>query len=162
MNLHDMLVRGTDRDPAAFRGQVLLIVNTASQCGFTPQYRGLQDLQERFAARGFSVLAYPCNQFGHQEPGSDAQITGFCTTTYRTSFPIFPKTDVNGPRAHPLFVHLKAQKGGGLLGSAIKWNFTKFLIGRDGGVIGRFPPTTAPEALAPHIEVALTAGAPAG
>jgi len=138
-----------------YRGKVLLIVNTASRCGFTPQYKGLQALQDRFAAHGFSVLAFPCNQFGHQEPGSDAEIRSFCETNYRTSFPLFAKIDVNGPRAHRLFVHLKAQKGGGLLGSAIKWNFTKFLVGRDGTVLDRFAPTTAPDSIAPRIEAAL-------
>jgi glutathione peroxidase len=138
-----------------YRDKVLLIVNTASHCGFTPQYKGLQALQDRFAAHGFCVLAFPCNQFGRQEPGTDAEIRSFCEINYRTSFPLFAKIDVNGPRAHPLFVHLKAQKGGGLLGSAIKWNFTKFLVGRDGKVLDRFSPTTTPEAIAPRIEAAL-------
>jgi|SRR5208283_2502907 len=137
-----------------YRGQVLLIVNTASRCGFTPQYKGLQALQDRFGARGFSVLAFPCNQFANQEPGSDAQIRDFCETNYRTTFPLFAKVDVNGPDAHPLFTYLKERKGG-LLGSSIKWNFTKFLVGRDGTVLDRYPPTTSPEMIAPRIETAL-------
>jgi glutathione peroxidase len=112
-------------------------------------------IQRAAGARGFSVLAFPCNQFGHQEPGTDAQIQGFCETNYHTTFPLFAKVDVNGAHAHPLFAYLKERKGGGLLGSAIKWNFTKFLVGRDGTVLDRFPPTTAPEAIAPRIEAAL-------
>ena len=147
---------GEEQALAAYRGQVLLIVNTASRCGFTPQYKGLQALQDRFAGQGFSVLAFPCDQFGHQEPGSDADISAFCETGYRITFPLFAKIEVNGPGAHPLFVYLKAQKGGGILGSAIKWNFTKFLVGRDGTVLERFPPTTTPESLAPRIAAALT------
>ena len=158
MELYDIAARtnaGTEESLATWRGQVLLIVNTASRCGFTPQYAGLQALQDKFAAQGFSVLAFPCDQFGHQEPGSDAEIKNFCETSYRTSFPLFAKTEVNGPKAHPLYNFLKAEKGGGLLGSAIKWNFTKFLVGRDGTVIERFPPQTTPEAIAPKIEAAL-------
>jgi glutathione peroxidase len=143
-----------------YRGLVLLIVNTASRCGFTPQYKGLQALQDRFAGQGFSVLGFPCNQFGHQEPGSDDEIRQFCETTYRIDFPLFAKIDVNGPRAHPLFVYLKAQKGGGIFGSAIKWNFTKFLVGRDGKVLDRFPPTATPDSLAPAIAAALAAKPP--
>lgn len=138
----------------AYRGQVLLIVNTASQCGFTPQYAGLQALQERFGPLGFNVLAFPCDQFGHQEPGDNAAIAAFCARSFRTTFPLFAKIEVNGPGAHPLFVFLKGQKGG-LLGSAIKWNFTKFLVGRDGAVLERFAPTTTPEAIAPRIAAAL-------
>ncbi len=145
---------GTAQPLADYRGQVLLVVNTASRCGFTPQYQGLQVLQERFGTLGFSVLAFPCDQFGHQEPGSDGEIRDFCETNYRTSFPLFAKVEVNGSAAHPLFAALKRAKGG-LLGSAIKWNFTKFLIGRDGTVIERFAPTTTPEAIAPKIEAAL-------
>lgn len=139
---------------SAYRGRVLLIVNTASRCGFTPQYAGLQALQERFAARGFDVLAFPCDQFGHQEPGSDTEIRTFCETRFRTTFPLFAKVEVNGKGAHPLFVWLKGEKGG-LLGSAIKWNFTKFLVGREGVVLERFAPTATPEAIAPAIERAL-------
>ncbi|CAH2602214.1 Hydroperoxy fatty acid reductase gpx1 [Rhodovastum atsumiense] len=162
MDIYDISTRrndGATQSLGDYRGQVLLIVNTASRCGFTPQYAGLQALQDRFAARGFSVLAFPCNQFAGQEPGDDAQIRGFCETTYHTTFPLFAKVDVNGAGQHPLFAHLKAQKGG-LLGSAIKWNFTKFLVGRDGRVLERFPPTTSPEAIAPRIEAALAAPVP--
>ncbi len=157
MGLYDITARtnaGIEESLGAYRGQVLLIVNTASRCGFTPQYAGLQKLQERFAAKGFSVLAFPCDQFGHQEPGSDAEIKTFCETSYRTSFPLFAKIEVNGPGAHPLFVFLKGEKTG-ILGSGIKWNFTKFLVGRDGRVLERFSPQTAPEAIAPKIEAAL-------
>jgi glutathione peroxidase len=164
MGIHDITARrslGDIQSLGAWRGQVLLIVNTASSCGFTPQYAGLQALQDRFAGRGFTVLAFPCDQFGHQEPGDDAQIRSFCETTYRTTFPIFAKIEVNGPGQHRLFAHLKARKGG-LLGSAIKWNFTKFLVGRDGTVLDRFAPTTTPESIAPRIEAALAALPPAG
>jgi glutathione peroxidase len=164
MDIYDITARrsgGDTQSLGAWRGQVLLIVNTASRCGFTPQYAGLQSSQDRFAGRGFTVLAFPCDQFGHQEPGDDAQILGFCETTYRTTFPIFAKIEVNGPGQHPLFAHLKARKGG-LLGSAIKWNFTKFLVGRDGTVLDRFAPTTTPDSIAPRIEAALAAARPAG
>jgi glutathione peroxidase len=158
MDLYDITVprnAGDLQSLGDYRGQVLLIVNTASRCGFTPQYQGLQALQDRFAAQGFSVLAFPCDQFGHQEPGSDAEIRDFCDSSYRISFPLFAKIEVNGARAHPLFTYLKSKKGGGLLGSAIKWNFTKFLVGQDGTVLGRFPPTAVPEAIAPKIVAAL-------
>jgi glutathione peroxidase len=155
MTIYDFTAQRNSGEPQSlgdYRGQVLLIVNTASRCGFTPQYKGLQALQDRFGGRGFSVLAFPCNQFGHQEPGSDADIRGFCDTSYHTTFPLFAKVDVNGANAHPLFTYLKTQKGGGVLGSAIKWNFTKFLVGQDGRVLDRFAPTTTPEAIAPKIE----------
>jgi glutathione peroxidase len=160
MGLYDITARtnaGAEESLARYRGQVLLIVNTASRCGFTPQYAGLQALQERFGAEGFSVLAFPCDQFGHQEPGSDAEIRTFCETSYRTTFPLFAKIEVNGPKAHPLYAFLKGEKGG-LLGSAIKWNFTKFLVGRDGAVLERFPPQTSPEAIAPKVTAALKRG----
>lgn len=138
----------------AYLGQVLLVVNTASRCGFTPQYAGLQRLQEAYGPRGFSVLAFPCDQFGRQEPGSDAEIVLFCTDRFGVTFPVFAKVEVNGPRAHPLFAWLKRQKGG-LLGSAIKWNFTKFLVDRQGAVRGRFPPTVAPESMRREVEALL-------
>ncbi|ABD06605.1 Glutathione peroxidase [Rhodopseudomonas palustris HaA2] len=137
-----------------FEGQVLLIVNTASACGFTPQYKGLEALQQKYGARGFSVLGFPCNQFGAQESGSEAQIAQFCSTHYGVSFPMFAKIDVNGAQAHPLYTFLKDEKGG-LLGSAIKWNFTKFLVDRSGHVISRHAPTTTPESLAKDIETLL-------
>ncbi|WP_213769489.1 glutathione peroxidase [Bradyrhizobium sp. dw_78] len=137
-----------------FEGQILLIVNTASQCGFTPQYKGLQELQQEFAPRGFSVLGFPCNQFGHQEPGDAREIEQFCTTNYAVTFPMFAKIDVNGSNAHPLYQYLKDEKSG-LLGSAIKWNFTKFLVDRTGQVVARHAPTARPEGLTKEIEALL-------
>jgi len=137
-----------------FEGQVLLIVNTASACGFTPQYKGLEALQKTFASRGFSVLGFPCNQFGRQEPGDAAQIQKFCATNYAVSFPLFDKIDVNGGNAHPLYQYLRSEKSG-LLGSSIKWNFTKFLVDRSGKVVARHAPTTTPEALTKEIEALL-------
>ena len=134
-----------------FQGQVLLIVNTASACGFTPQYRGLEALYRSFGPRGFSILGFPCNQFGGQEPGAAAQIEQFCSDTYGVSFPMFAKIEVNGANANPLFRYLKDQKSG-VLGSTIKWNFTKFLVDRSGKVVGRHAPTTKPEALTKDIE----------
>ena len=134
-----------------FEGQVLLIVNTASACGFTPQYRGLEALQREYGPRGFSVLGFPCNQFGGQEPGDARQIEQFCATTYDVSFPMFAKIDVNGGQAHPLYSYLKNAKSG-LLGSSIKWNFTKFLVDRSGRVVGRYAPTATPESLKREIE----------
>ena len=127
-----------------FEGQVLLIVNTASACGFTPQYKGLESCIANFAPRGFAVLGFPCNQFGGQEPGDAKQIAGFCETNFDVTFPMFAKIDVNGSKAHPLFNHLKNAKIG-LLGSSIKWNFTKFLVDRSGKVVGRYAPTATPE-----------------
>jgi glutathione peroxidase len=144
-------------DPVAlkdFAGRVLLIVNTASACGFTPQYEGLERLQQDYAARGFSVLGFPCNQFGAQEPGDASTIASFCETNYRVTFPLFAKIDVNGANAHPLYNFLKSEKSG-LLGPAIKWNFTKFLVDRSGRVVDRFSPTTKPEALRDKIEALL-------
>lgn len=140
-----------------FRGQVLLIVNTASRCGFTPQYAGLEALYQRYRGQGFSVLGFPCNQFGGQEPGSDEQIAEFCAASYELSFPLFAKIDVNGAQAHPLYRYLVSAKKGLLGSAAIKWNFTKFLVGRDGAVLDRYAPTTTPEALAADIEKALAA-----
>jgi glutathione peroxidase len=130
---------------------VLLVVNVASKCGFTPQYVGLQRLYEQFRSRGFEILGFPCDQFGHQEPGSDAEIATFGDRTYGITFPIFAKVEVNGKNAHPVFHWLRQQKSG-LLGNAIKWNFTKFLIDRAGAVHARFAPTTKPESLIPDIE----------
>jgi glutathione peroxidase len=137
-----------------FEGQVLLIVNTASACGFTPQYRGLEQLQRELGPRGFAVLGFPCNQFGGQEPGDAKQIEAFCETKYDVTFPIFAKIDVNGSQAHPLFNHLKNAKSG-LLGPSIKWNFTKFLVDRSGKVVGRYAPTAKPEAIRKEIEALL-------
>jgi glutathione peroxidase len=137
-----------------FEGQVLLIVNTASACGFTPQYTGLEALQQTLAPRGFSVLGFPCNQFGGQEPGDASQIEQFCTTNYAITFPMFAKIDVNGNDAHPLYQYLKKAKSG-LLGSSIKWNFTKFLVDRTGQVVARHAPTAKPEGLTREIEALL-------
>jgi glutathione peroxidase len=134
-----------------FEGQVLLIVNTASACGFTPQYKGLEALQKQLGPRGFSVLGFPCNQFGGQEPGDAAQIGQFCASNYAVSFPMFGKIDVNGSAAHPLYQYLKKEKSG-LLGASIKWNFTKFLVDRSGRVVARHAPTATPEGLLKEIE----------
>ena len=138
----------------AFRGKVLLIVNVASKCGFTPQYTGLESLWRTYRARGLVVMGFPCDQFGHQEPGDADEIRNFCSLSYEVSFPLFAKVDVNGANAHPLYVWLKQQKTG-LLGSAIKWNFTKFLVARDGRVLKRYAPTDKPESLVKDIEAAL-------
>ena len=137
-----------------FEGQVLLIVNTASACGFTPQYRGLEALQRELGPRGFSVLGFPCNQFGGQEPGDAKQIEAFCETKYDVTFPMFAKIDVNGSKAHPLYDYLRSEKSG-LLGSSIKWNFTKFVVDRSGKVVSRHAPTVIPEALKREIEALL-------
>jgi glutathione peroxidase len=138
---------GHEESLSAYRGKVLLIVNTASQCGFTPQYAGLQSLHEKHAGEGFAVLGFPCNQFGRQEPGSEAEIGAFCETNYRVSFPLFAKIEVNGDGAHPLYKYLKDARPGLLGSGAIKWNFTKFLIGRDGEPVARYAPQTKPEEL---------------
>jgi glutathione peroxidase len=155
MSLYDYSVRtieGQTTSLSEFKGKVLLIVNTASKCGFTPQYEGLETLQKTYGPKGFSVLGFPCNQFGGQEPGAEAEIASFCSLTYDVTFPMFGKIDVNGPKADPLFAYLKDEKKG-LLGSApIKWNFTKFLIGADGVVAERYSPMTKPEEIAPAIE----------
>jgi glutathione peroxidase len=146
---------GKDRSLADFRGKVLLVVNTASKCGFTPQYTGLEALWRKYADRGLVVLGFPCDQFGHQEPGDAEEIRNFCSLTYDVSFPMFGKIEVNGGGAHPLFKWLKEEKSGLLGIGAIKWNFTKFLVGRDGKVIKRYAPTDKPESLAADIEKAL-------
>jgi glutathione peroxidase len=148
-------IDGTARKMVEFDGKVLLIVNVASKCGFTPQYEGLEALQKRFAARGFDVLGFPCDQFGHQEPGDEAEIKNFCALNYGVTFPMFAKIEVNGDNAHPLYRALK-KAAPGLLGTeAIKWNFTKFLVGRDGRVLKRYAPNDKPEAIAGDIEKAL-------
>jgi glutathione peroxidase len=146
---------GTERSLADWRGKVLLIVNVASRCGLTPQYSGLEALQRKYAARGFEVLGFPCNQFGAQEPGSAEEIRDFCSTRYDVTFPMFAKVDVNGGDAHPLWQHLKEQKPGLLGIEAIKWNFTKFLVDRDGRVIERYAPTAEPATIERDIEAAL-------
>ena len=137
-----------------FEGQVLLIVNTASACGFTPQYKGLEQLHNQLSPRGFAVLGFPCNQFGGQEPGNAEQIEQFCTRNYAITFPMFAKIDVNGSSAHPLYKYLQSARAG-LLGPSLKWNFTKFLIDRQGRVAGRYPPTVRPESLTREIEALL-------
>ncbi len=150
-------IGGKDISLAAFKGKVMLIVNTASKCGFTPQFGGLEDLHKNYADKGLAVLGFPCNQFGSQDPGSDSEIAGFCQMNYGVSFPMMSKIDVNGPAAHPLYKWL-AFEAPGLLGSkSIKWNFTKFLVGKNGQVIKRYAPTDKPADLAKDIEAALTA-----
>ena len=159
MNVFDFSavdLAGRERPLGEWRGQVLLIVNVASRCGFTPQYEGLQSLHERFAAQGLAVLGFPCDQFGHQEPGDAAEIRGFCDREYGVTFPLFAKIEVNGRRAHPLYRHLKAEQAGVLGTRAIKWNFTKFLVDRDGAVRGRYAPSVTPAQLEPVIRAALT------
>ena len=146
---------GQETTLAEHAGRVLLIVNTASQCGFTPQYEGLEALHRRYADRGLSVLAFPCNQFGAQEPGDAAEIASFCSLTYDVTFPVYAKVDVNGKDAHPLFQWQKSEKSGLLGSGAIKWNFTKFLVTRDGRTVRRYAPTTKPEDLVRDIEAML-------
>jgi glutathione peroxidase len=155
---------GEDRPLRDYSGKVLLIVNTASKCGFTPQYKGLEALHRKYGPQGFEVLGFPCNQFGAQEPGDAAEIASFCSANYGVSFPMFAKIEVNGPDAHPLFAHLKREKPGGLyllLGlldrESIKWNFTKFLVDRHGMVRERFSPMVSPESLHGAIERLLRA-----
>jgi glutathione peroxidase len=142
---------GEHVDLAQYRGKVLLIVNTASKCGFTPQYKGLEELHRQFAGQPFEVLGFPCNQFGQQEPGSAEEIGAFCEQNYGVSFPVFAKIDVNGEQAHPLYQHLKKNAPGILGTEGIKWNFTKFLIRKDGSIHDRYAPTTKPEDLADDI-----------
>jgi glutathione peroxidase len=148
VSLYDIKVTtigGATKHMAAWKGQVLLIVNVASKCGYTPQYRGLEALYRAHHASGFTVLGFPCDQFGHQEPGDEAAIREFCSLTYDVTFPMFAKIDVNGPDAHPLYQYLKEARPGVLGTTAIKWNFTKFLVGRDGTVLARYAPTDTPE-----------------
>ncbi len=149
MSIYDYKVldaKGNEVDLADYRGKVLLIVNTATGCGFTPQYEGLEKLYKKYAEKGFEILDFPCNQFGNQAPGTDQEIMNFCQLRYKTSFKQFKKAEVNGENELPLYTFLKSQKGG-VLGSKIKWNFTKFLVDRDGNVIERFAPTVTPEKL---------------
>jgi glutathione peroxidase len=150
------LNNGDDKPLSDYRGKVLLIVNVASQCGNTPQYAGLETLYRKYREQGLEILAFPCNQFGHQEPGSDEEIRGFCQSNYGVTFPIFAKIEVNGDHAHPLYKHLK-NEAGGVLFDAIKWNFTKFLIGRDGKVIDRIAPFVNPSEFEGDIAGALAA-----
>jgi glutathione peroxidase len=149
-------IDGTPAPLAAHRGQVLLVVNTASRCGFTPQFQGLEALWQRFKDRGFSVVGFPSNQFGAQDPGTNLEIATFCETSYGVTFPMMQKVDVNGSEAHPLWKWLTAEAPGFLGTKAIKWNFTKFLIGRDGQVVKRYAPQDSPESIVPDIESALS------
>ncbi len=154
MTLYDLsakLNNGRNKKLADYKGKVLLIVNTASKCGFTPQYEGLQSLYSKYKERGFEVLGFPCDQFGHQEPGSDDEIKEFCQLNYGVKFPLFSKIEVNGADTHPVFKFLKSKKGG-LLGDSIKWNFTKFLVDKKGSVVERFAPMTPPTAIESQIE----------
>ena len=147
MNIYDFKVRnskGVEVPMTEYDGKVLLIVNTATRCGFTPQYEGLQNLYDKYKDKGLEILDFPCNQFGHQAPGTEEEIQEFCTLKYKTTFPLFAKIDVNGKNAAPLFTYLKNQKGG-FLGDDIKWNFTKFIVSRDGKVVERYAPVTKPE-----------------
>ena len=157
--LHDFkatTIDGREVSLAEYDGDVVLVVNTASACGYTPQLGGLEKLHETYRAQGLRVLGFPCNQFGGQDPGSDEEIGAFCQKNYGVTFPMFSKIDVSGSDEHPLYTWLKSEKGG-LLGKKIKWNFTKFLVGRDGTVLGRYSPTTEPADLAGDLEKALSA-----
>ncbi len=154
MSLYDFsatLNSGEIKNLSDYRGEVLLVVNTASQCGFTPQYKGLQELYSRYRDQGFEVLGFPCDQFGHQEPGTNEEIQSFCELNYGVTFPLFAKIEVNGENTHPVFNFLKTEQSG-ILGDSIKWNFTKFLVDRQGNVVDRFAPQTTPEKIAPAIE----------
>ena len=158
--LYDFEARRIDGEPIAlsqFKGKVLLIVNTASQCGFTPQFAGLEELHERYADQGMVVLGFPCNQFGAQDPGTDSEIASFCQVNYGVNFPMMARIDVNGPAAHPLYQWLTRQAPGLLGTQAIKWNFTKFLVSRDGRVLRRYASLDKPAALVRDIEAALAA-----
>ena len=158
MSIYDFSARlgtGEDRRLAEHRGKVLLVVNVASKCGFTPQYAGLQALYEQFGPRGLEILAFPCDQFGHQEPGDEAAIKEFCSLNYGVSFPLFAKISVNGKEAHPLYKFLKKTLPGVLGLEAIKWNFTKFLVGSDGVPLKRYAPTDKPDSIAADVQAAL-------
>ena len=155
MDFSAALANGEPKDLSDYQGKVLLIVNTASKCGFSPQYTGLESLHQTYGERGFSVLAFPCNQFGGQEPGSEEEIQSFCDLNYQTSFPLFSKVEVNGAASHPLYAHLKEQAPGVLGSRRIKWNFTKFLVNQQGEVVARYAPSTKPEAIAGDIEALL-------
>jgi glutathione peroxidase len=150
-------IAGQNIPLSQFKGQVMLIVNTASKCGFTPQFGGLEELHKSYAAKGLAVVGFPCNQFGSQDPGADGEIAEFCQVNYGVSFPMMGKIDVNGPSAHPLYKWLSSEAPGLLGSKAIKWNFTKFLVGKDGQVIKRYAPTDKPADLAKDVEAALAA-----
>ena len=157
--VHDFSARsidGQEKSLADFKGQVLLVVKVASKCGFTPQYTGLEALHRKLKDQGFAVLGFPCDQFGHQEPGNELEIASFCKLTYDVTFPMFAKVEVNGDGAHPLYKHLKAEARGILGTEAIKWNFTKFLVGRDGKVVKRYAPNDKPEDLEKDITLLMS------
>ena len=157
-SLHDIEVKSIDGEPkplSDYAGKALLIVNVASKCGFTPQYEGLEALYRQYKDRGFAVLGFPCDQFGHQEPGNEEEIRNFCSLTYEVSFPMFAKIEVNGPGAHPLYQHLKKAMPGILGTQGIKWNFTKFLVDPRGKVVARYAPNDKPQGLAKSIEAVL-------
>ena len=154
MSVYDFVMKdaeGVDVPLEYFRGKVLLIVNTATGCGFTPQYNALEDLYEKYKDQGFEILDFPCNQFGEQAPGTDAKIKEFCAINFGVSFPQFSKIDVNGENEAPLYTYLKNEKGG-ILGTKIKWNFTKFLVDREGNVVERYAPTVTPDRIEPRIK----------
>lgn len=154
MSIYDINIttaNGEEKSLADYQGKVLLIVNVASKCGFTPQYKGLQELYEKYKGQGLEILGFPCNQFLGQEPGSNEEIQDFCQVNYGVSFPVFAKIDVNGTNAHPLYKHL-TKEASGILGGAIKWNFTKFLVDQNGKVVKRYAPNTEPEKLTDKIE----------
>ncbi|EJS67645.1 glutathione peroxidase [Bacillus cereus] len=158
MTVHDFsakTIAGEEVSLKAYEGKVLLIVNVASKCGFTPQYKGLQEVYDKYKEQGLEILGFPCNQFGGQEPGTEADITSFCELNYGVNFPMFAKIDVKGDKAHPLYTYMTEQAPGLLGMKAVKWNFTKFLIGRDGKVVGRFAPQTKPVDLEVEIEKVL-------
>jgi glutathione peroxidase len=157
-SVHDFTARridGREESLAVYKGKALLIVNVASKCGFTPQYEGLQKLYEENRGKGFEVLGFPCNQFGAQEPGDEKEIQNFCSVNYGVTFPMFAKVDVNGDGAHPLWKFLKKQKKGIAGSEAVKWNFTKFLVDRDGAVVARFGPQDSPELISRKLDAAL-------
>jgi glutathione peroxidase len=159
MSIYDFAVTTIDGESqtlAAYRDRVLLVVNVASQCGFTPQYAGLESLYRQYKEQGFSVLGFPCDQFGHQEPGTEADIKNFCSRNYDVSFPMFTKIDVNGANAHPLYQFLKTEQKGLLGTEAIKWNFTKFLVGKNGEVKKRYAPTDKPESIGSDLKALLS------
>ena len=154
MNIYDYVVKndeGKDVSMSEYKGKVLLIVNTATGCGFTPQYEGLEELYKKYQSQGLEILDFPCNQFGEQAPGSIQEIKEFCQLNYDTSFPLFAKIDVNGEKEEPLYTYLKSQQSG-LFGSKIKWNFTKFLINREGNIVERFAPTITPDKMQKKID----------
>ncbi|MBI2383241.1 MAG: glutathione peroxidase [Gammaproteobacteria bacterium] len=150
MGIYDLSAKtidGKDQKLDAYKGKVVLVVNVASKCGFTPQYKGLESLYRKYKEKGLVILGFPCDQFGHQEPGDENEIKNFCSLTYDVSFPMYAKVDVNGPKAHPLYQHLKSEAPGMLGTEGVKWNFTKFLVDRGGRVVKRYAPTDTPESI---------------